>query len=96
MRTMSSYAAALLALFGLVLSACSDSNDRSGDMVSEDISVRSLPWVSVENLRLVDAIGREVSVRGINARVEGLFDVSFDDGRIPLEPIPAFTREDAA
>lgn len=42
-----------------------------------------------------DAEGRTVLLRGVNARVEGLFDVSFDDGRAPLEPIPDFTDEDA-
>ena len=43
----------------------------------------------------VDAQGRVVILHGINARIEGLFDVSFDDGRMPLEPIPAFTIDDA-
>ncbi len=33
-------------------------------------------------------------LRGVNARVEGVFDVTFDDGRVPLEPIPALTSED--
>lgn len=43
---------------------------------------------------LVDAQGREVIFHGINARIEGLFDVTFDDGRTALEPIPPFTEED--
>lgn len=34
-------------------------------------------------------------LRGVNARVEGVFDVSFDDGRQPLEAIPAFDASDA-
>lgn len=33
-------------------------------------------------------------MRGVNARVEGVFDVTFDDGRIPLEPIPPLTAAD--
>ena len=41
-----------------------------------------------------DAAGREVILHGFNARVEGLFDVTFDDGRIALETIPPFTGED--
>jgi len=41
-----------------------------------------------------DAAGRQVLLRGVNARVEGLFDVSFDDGRLALEEIPSFTAED--
>ena len=38
--------------------------------------------------RLTDQRGREVTLRGVNARVEGVFDVTFDDGRAPLETIP--------
>ncbi|MCC6648230.1 MAG: cellulase family glycosylhydrolase [Polyangiaceae bacterium] len=45
---------------------------------------------------LVDERGRVVVLRGVNARVEGLFDVTFSDGRAPLEPIPPFTGADAA
>ena len=41
-----------------------------------------------------DTSGRQVLLRGVNARVEGLFDVTFDDGRVPLEEIPPFTGED--
>jgi endoglycosylceramidase len=42
-----------------------------------------------------DDEGRTVLLRGVNARVEGLFDVTFDDGRVALEPIPDFTDDDA-
>jgi endoglycosylceramidase len=44
--------------------------------------------------RLVDARGREVTLRGVNARVNGVFDVTFDDGRLPLEDIPTFDGAD--
>ncbi len=44
--------------------------------------------------RLLDVQGRQILLRGINARVEGLFDVTFDDGRVALEPIPPFDGED--
>jgi endoglycosylceramidase len=40
--------------------------------------------------------GRLVVLRGINARVSGLFDVTFDDGRPPLEIIPDLPDEDVA
>jgi endoglycosylceramidase len=43
----------------------------------------------------VDAQGRVVLLHGINARVRGVFDVTFDDGRAPLEDIPEFTLDDA-
>ncbi len=44
---------------------------------------------------LVDTSGRTVLLHGVNARVSGIFDITFDDGRLPLETIPAFTIDDA-
>jgi endoglycosylceramidase len=52
--------------------------------------------LSVADGRMVDALGREVLLRGVNARVRGLFDVTFDDGRQELETIPVFTGDDCA
>jgi endoglycosylceramidase len=49
-------------------------------------------WSDGAHLR--DAEGRVAILRGINARVEGVFDVTFDDGRTALEPIPALTTAD--
>ena len=49
----------------------------------------------VRDGRLVDERGREVTLRGVNARAAGVFDVTFDDGRLPLEPIPGFDEGDA-
>jgi endoglycosylceramidase len=43
-----------------------------------------------------DDRGRTVILRGVNARVQGVFDVSFSDGRLPLEPIPELTPADCA
>lgn len=40
--------------------------------------------------------GRVVILRGMNARVAGLFDVTFNDGRTALETIPPFGDDDAA
>ena len=45
-------------------------------------------------MHLRDAEGRVAILRGVNARVEGVFDVTFDDGRTALEPIPALTPAD--
>jgi len=57
------------------------------------------PPASVDAFRaeggvLHDEQGREILLRGLNARVLGLFDVTFDDGRTPLETIPPFVEED--
>src|SRR5262249_2251253 len=45
--------------------------------------------------RLRDQRGREVTLRGVNARAQGIFDVAFADGRLPLEDIPTFDEGDA-
>jgi endoglycosylceramidase len=54
-----------------------------------------MAWIRVQDGHLVDEAGREWRLRGINARVEGLFDVTFDDGRVPLQPIPDWNADDA-
>jgi endoglycosylceramidase len=43
---------------------------------------------------LFDEQGRQLLLRGVNARVDGIFDVSFDDGRTALETLPPFGAED--
>jgi len=45
--------------------------------------------------RLRDQSGRELTLRGVNARAQGIFDVTFNDGRLALEPIPVFDAGDA-
>jgi endoglycosylceramidase len=45
---------------------------------------------------LRDARGRALILRGVNARVAGVFDVTFDDGRDPREIIPGFGADDVA
>ncbi|MCA9673962.1 MAG: cellulase family glycosylhydrolase [Kofleriaceae bacterium] len=47
-----------------------------------------------DGAHLRDAQGRIALLRGVNARVEGVFDVTFDDGRTALEPIPALDAAD--
>lgn len=78
----------LSAALGLVaaLSGCSsDAGDGGDDVV---LDARALSQVQVVDGRLVDGWGREVRVHGINARIEGIFDVVFDDGRERLQPLP--------
>jgi endoglycosylceramidase len=47
-----------------------------------------------DGTHLRDDQGRIALLRGVNARVEGVFDVTFDDGRAALEPIPPLTAGD--
>jgi endoglycosylceramidase len=51
--------------------------------------------LQIRDGRLLDERGREITLRGVNARVNGIFDVTFDDGRLPLEDIPFFDAGDA-
>src|SRR5207237_564864 len=41
------------------------------------------------------ARARREPLRGVNARAEGVFDDTFTDGRLPLEPVPRFDTGDA-
>ncbi len=52
--------------------------------------------LTVDGRHLRDPQGRVVLLRGVNARVAGVFDVTFDDGRTALEPIPELTAADCA
>ncbi len=45
-----------------------------------------------EHLR--DDRGRIALLHGVNARVEGVFDVTFDDGRVAVEELPPLTATD--
>jgi len=52
--------------------------------------------IDTDGSRLRDADGRTVLLRGVNARVDGVFDVNFTDGRAPREIIPTFGADDVA
>lgn len=78
-----------LALSLTLVAGCGDDGE---DVASPD----ALPAaITVSQGAFRDELGRQVLLRGYNARVEGIFDVTFDDGRIPLEYIPPFAEEDA-
>ncbi len=91
----------------LLLAGCGGgSSGESGDDASASAEVPSTAtgvWSTEcdEQVRpdnpcgIIDSQGREWLFRGVNARVEGVFDVNFDDGREPLEPIPSFEAADA-
>lgn len=50
--------------------------------------------IDSDGANLRDQEGRIALLHGVNARVEGIFDVTFDDGRQPLEAIPALEAAD--
>ena len=74
----------VLGLVALALGAC-----------GEGEPARSRPLWS-DGVHLRDAEGRVAVLRGINARVAGVFDVELDGGRVALEPIPALAPADCA
>jgi endoglycosylceramidase len=45
--------------------------------------------------QLVDTQGRTVLLHGVNARVPVVFDVTFTDGRQPVQNVPSFAQADA-
>src|SRR5262249_32888520 len=52
--------------------------------------------LSSDGTHLRDDKGRIALLRGVNARIAGVFDVTFTDGRAPLEAIPALAPQDCA
>ena len=52
------------------------------------------PGFQISNGLLKNDLNQHVLLRGFNARINGIFDVSFDDGRIALEAIPVFEGSD--
>lgn len=89
--------AALLVTFGLVACSSEPAREPSPQSTAPCAGPRSAgqPF-GVQCGQLVDEQGRVTFLRGINARIDGVFDVSFDDGRVALETVPKFTAEDAA
>jgi len=51
--------------------------------------------VHVEGNTFRDGTGRQLLFRGYNAKVNGIFDVTFDDGRAPNEVFPSFDEAGA-
>lgn len=52
--------------------------------------------VHVEGKAFRDGQGRQLLFRGYNAKVTTLFDVTFDDGRVPEETFPDLSETEAA
>jgi hypothetical protein len=89
-----------LAFFGLLLLGCS-SDDTHPHEPAQDAGENSDAGAAAGTTRLAsdgrffrDDLGRAVILRGVNARVNGVFDVSFGDGRTAVEEIPSFGPDD--
>lgn len=89
-----------LGLLSLLL-GCGDEAKPKKDMRSDagvdagsDGGTRDPDRLDVDGRFFRDATGRALILRGINARVEGVFDVTFDDGRVPVEEVPELTSAD--
>ena len=53
-----------------------------------------LQWIDIKDQNFVDEQGRTLQIRGINVRVDGLFDVEHADGRIANEVVPKIRFSD--
>jgi len=84
---------ALLIALTAFVSGCRKHKDSSCQ--PGPLTVKSLGCVKVNNGRIIDGYGRQVLLKGVNVKAEGLFDVSFDDGRLPNEVVPLFDESDA-
>jgi endoglycosylceramidase len=88
------------ALFGLLLVACSHDetlpHEPAADAgeASEGGAAADPTRLTVDGRFFRDGLGRAVILRGVNARVEGVFDVSFADGRTAVEDIPSLGADD--
>src|SRR5262245_22168186 len=83
-------ACAALALLVLVCGCGDDDTPLAAAPTNPD----ELSALHVDGATFRDALGRQVLLRGYNARVDGIFDDTFDDGRIPLDTIPPFDEDD--
>ncbi|MDB4992733.1 MAG: Endoglycoceramidase [Myxococcaceae bacterium] len=98
LRSLFAWSASLSLALGLVGAGCTSTSPATsttgdaGACLGADFPGAPL---GVHCGALVDREGRTVLLHGMNARVAGVFDVTFDDGRAPLEPIPTFTTDDA-
>ena len=83
----------LAALFAASLPACT-SDEVVAPTSAPAVDPREASWLHVEDGRVFDAHGRERVLRGVNAKIDGLFDVKFDDGRMPNEIVPPLDKTD--
>lgn len=80
-----------LALLAAPALGCGGSGDAPGEAAP---SARKPHPAYVEGKTFRDPKGRQLLFRGYNAKVPGLFDVSFDDGRAPNYVVSPFVEAD--
>ncbi len=92
-----------LAIAVAPLPSCSSSSGSTGPAATLDAGTlppavhRTDPAaVHVVGTAFRDGQGRQLLFRGYNAKVTTLFDVTFDDGRVPEETFPDLTETEAA
>jgi endoglycosylceramidase len=85
------------------LASCSSSSGSAVQSAGADASTPPPPAhrtdpaaVHVEGKAFRDGQGRQLLFRGYNAKVTTLFDVTFDDGRVPEETFPDLSETEAA
>ncbi|HEY5239855.1 MAG TPA: hypothetical protein VIJ22_00250, partial [Polyangiaceae bacterium] len=89
-RGFLAFPAVVLGLSGLPLASC----DSVGTVLPvADAAPPAAPRTDPNAVHVVgttfrDSQGRQLLFRGYNAKVTTLFDVTFDDGRVPEETFP--------
>jgi endoglycosylceramidase len=96
-RLLASTSALLVALFALTIPAC-DPKDEPPPNIPPPPRPRqsSLDSVYVEGNTFRDGRGRQLLFRGYNAKVNGIFDVTFEDGRKPNYVFPSLDEAGVA
>ena len=86
----SNFTISILLLTGIVLS-CKKEIVTEAPKITDTWQIQ---WVNVNQEQIVDEKARTLQLRGINVRVNGLFDVEHSDGRRANEIIPEITQRD--
>jgi endoglycosylceramidase len=85
-----------LAAAVFLLAACGDDDGGPSPDAAPPVERFAGTPLGTDDSHFRDPEGRAVFLRGVNARVAGVFDVTFDDGRTAVEEIPPLTPTDCA
>lgn len=89
-------AALPLAIALLPLPSCTESSSTPPPAGPQAVHRTDPAAVHVAGKSFRDGQGRQLLFRGYNAKVTTLFDVTFDDGRVPEETFPDLSEAEAA